>query len=193
MKNSNTPLDVIFARICQEHGIEASNVDEAIARYEELSMRDDVPQKKLAASLLAVGWFYRKDMRKASNEVDDETSPTPWQKAEHMFLQAVRYFRVSVFEQSRDTARALWFMAENHYLQGNFDLAKGLFWRAIKDFSSSVGLNDEEAKACMVEFAELAEGFARDEELAEEVDDVLGFAAFCEEMGGDGHIHLNVA
>ena len=168
------PLDVIYARICQENGIEASSVEEAVSLLESLLDSEGVGQKKLAAALIAVGWNHRKACH--------------FEEAGHMLLQAVKYSRTSAFDMSRDTARALWFLAEAHYVDGNFTVARSVFWSAVKNFAKSVGLFDEEAQACMAEFAELAEGFARDEDLAEEVDDIIAFADFCESVGTDGHI-----
>lgn len=168
------PLEAIYARVLAEHEFDISGVQEAEDLVRSLSDICCVDPTKLAASMLCLGWQYRQ-----AHRYDD---------ADHMFLQALKYFRVEPFEQNRNTSRTLWFLAENNYMHTNFDLGRSLFWRAVKEFAATTGLFDEEALACLEEFRELAEGFARDEDTADDVDGMLDFTAFLHEQGCDGHV-----
>lgn len=173
------PLEAIHAKVCEDYGINVSGVDEAENHLRSLLDIYPVDHKKLAAAMLCLGWQYRCAFR------HDE--------ADHMYLQSLKHSRENAFDQNRGTSRAFWFLAENHMMHVNFDLGRSLFWRAVKDFSASTGLFDEEAQACLAEFRDLAEGIARDDSLAGDVEDIIDFTAFLEEMGCDGHVTVVAA
>ena len=173
-KHTHLPLDYIYAALLKEHGIEFTEVSDLEAMVDEASGQDNIDRKRLGAVMLVLGWNYR------YNYMHDE--------AENMFIKAKGYLVENPLEKSRDTARALWFLAENHYFRNRHEIGRSVFWNAVREFAATVGLFDTEARLCLSNFWEYATGIAKDADLAQDIEDTLEFVDFCEGEGTDGHI-----
>lgn len=168
------PLDYVYAALLREHSIDFVEVSDLESMVEEASGQENIDRKRLGAVMLVLGWNYR------YNHMYDE--------AENMFLRAKGYFVENPLDKSRDTARALWFLAENHYFRNNHEIGRSVFWNAIREFSATVGMFDQEAQLCLSNFWECASGIVKDEDLVQDIEDTMEFVAFCEAQGTDGHI-----
>lgn len=168
------PLEAVCAALVKEHDFDVSGIDQAENLVRGILDEESIDQKRLAAAMVILGWQYRSQFRH--------------EEAERMFLQARGRFVENPFDKTRNTARATWFLAENHYFVNNHHIGRSLFWKAVAEYADTTGLFDEEARACLADFFECASGIEKDEDLAEDVEGMMDFVDFCEAQGTDGHI-----
>ncbi len=74
-------------------------------------------------------------------------------------------------------AMSLWALADAHKYGVNFVKAEQFYWQAVKLFVHMDGIGGQDARACLADFREFAEGITRDRSLKHQISGILKLSA----------------